>query len=71
MRCDLNYRWLVLGLVVEEVGVGREDDMGVMGLFIWLICEILKLWKRGVIELMVEWVFLLENWKLIFGGLLF
>lgn len=33
--------------------------------------EVAKLWKRVMMELDVEWALLMENWKLVLGGLLF
>lgn len=33
--------------------------------------EVSKLWKRVLMELDVEWALLMENWKLVLGGLLF
>lgn len=48
-----------------------EKMMGIMGLPTYVTREVSKLWKRGIMELSVEWLLLLENWKLIIGGLLF
>ncbi|XP_073385247.1 phosphatidylinositol:ceramide inositolphosphotransferase-like [Physcomitrium patens] len=45
--------------------------MGVMGLPTSVTREVSKVWKRGIIELSVEWALLMEHWKVILGGLLF